>query len=973
MAEKYSKATQIGATGTGKGGRIYNTQKKAGVTFKGSAKDLKFNPQQAANSEKADKQYEQALERQFSVERGDLKRRQQAESIELDAQQNSNIGKTRLEHSVESDNLKRDQLWEESSMKLEQGHEIAQMDLDRSELSAKAQFSQNRTKFFGTAIQGLLDFAGTMSELRLKEAETIELAEQPISFGASPESVQRKVDANNIQSAGIQAGIDVAAGDQFLQEDLNGPYSDAAAFNNTRSLNAKEAIMGLDGRIQDLASQDAPVVLPDGRTIRPSEAKSSTDHQSIRMAYGSIALSQSGWNELPAVERAEVAREALQVMNTAGVEASRAYGKQRQEERAAVAFEVFAASYSTGDREGGADVGKDTRTYLNELFKTNKYPSRKSANDAGFQEIISFLEYQEDGDALKALLTEPKFIGSDGKPGPAFETTYGLDIQKAIDRIDQSKSSRDSNRRTANNNRVLEITQQRHEQLIDAGNDPERIQQIEQQTLQELSAIPGKQSIELQQRIRKDGLRNNDNVYFDFQQKIASKDPDVSEAEIQDAFDAGVITSAQWADLNKQLVTSIEKRAALVKPYDKLIADAATTSVENFGNLGTMNDLSFESKASIYIDNTKLRYKSALADFLQDNEGGNVKLPDVQAFLAGEKNKFENELEKILKAASNDAGILNKGNPVFPMFGARNDFSPTVAEIVHPNTGRKVRDLTGVLSTFFLTEDGKSVNVDDVAFNNVNPFHDRILTKQEMADALQAYEAGEPMPGRVQGIARNLGISSRNLIKQQAEGQQNHGVTRALERIDRERETSSPSAQSNANAMRSLSAENLAILERTDSTPAMRRRVMNQLIPSGQPGTFQNMYLLAKEAGAKYPELVAAQWQLESASGTAVSGTNNFFGMKASGSESATAKATQEVFNGQTITTTANFKNYRTPYEAVEDLVNRWYMDYKSYRGVNNASSAIEAAQMLGNQNYATDPKYSQKLIRVLSDNGFSL
>ena len=43
MAEKYSKATQVGATGTGKGGRIYDTQKKATVTYKGSAKDLKFS------------------------------------------------------------------------------------------------------------------------------------------------------------------------------------------------------------------------------------------------------------------------------------------------------------------------------------------------------------------------------------------------------------------------------------------------------------------------------------------------------------------------------------------------------------------------------------------------------------------------------------------------------------------------------------------------------------------------------------------------------------------------------------------------------------------------------------------------------------------------------------------------------------------------------------------------------------------
>lgn len=966
MAEKYSKATQVGATGTGKGGRIYDTQKKATVTYKGSAKDLKFSAQQAANTEKADKQRAQALEREFLVERGELKRRQDAETIELEAQQKADAGLSKLESQVEADDLEREQLWEKSSMELEHGHELAQMDLARTELSARAQFQQTRTKFIGTAIQGLIDFGGTMAKVRLQQQETLELAEQPISFGASPASVQRKIDADNIQTTGIQAGIDVADGDPYLQEDLNSGYADASAFNSTRALDARQSVMQLDGAIQDLKAQDAPVVLPDGRTIRPSEARTSTDLQAIHMAYGSIALINSGWNELPAVERAEVAKEALQIINTAGVEASRLFAKRRQEERLAVALELFAASYATGDRKGGANVGELTRTYLNKVFQSNKYISRKSANDAGIKEIIAFLEFQEDGDALKALLKEPKFIGSDGKPGPAFETTYGKEIQAAIDRIDQSKVSREQNRRRVAEFRVLEITQQRHDALLAAGNDPERIQQIEEDALRQLSAIPGKKSIELQQKIRKDGLRNNDNVYFDFQQKIAAKDPDVSETEIQEAFDAGVITSTQWADLNEQLVTSIEKRAALVKPYDKLIKDLAKASVENFGNIGTMNDLSFESKAATYIANTDLRYRSALADFLQDNEG-NVTATDVQTFLAGEKNKFEKELQAIITAAE---GVTE--NPAFPMFGARDDFTPTVTEIIHPNTGRKVRDLTGALSTFFLNKDGESVNMDDDAFNNVNPFHDRILTKKQMAEALKAYEAGEPITGRTAAIARNLGMSTRNLIKQQAEGQQLYGVTRELNRIDEERQSSSPAAQADATAVLSLSAEDAAILERTDSTSAMRRRVMNRLVPSGQPGTFQNMYLLAKEAGAKFPELVAAQWQLESAGGTAVSGTNNFFGMKALGGESSTLKATQEVINGQTITTSANFKNYRTPYEAVEDLVQRWYMDYKSYRGVNNASSAAQAAQMLRDQGYATDPQYVQKLIRVMADNGFS-
>ena len=43
-------------------------------------------------------------------------------------------------------------------------------------------------------------------------------------------------------------------------------------------------------------------------------------------------------------------------------------------------------------------------------------------------------------------------------------------------------------------------------------------------------------------------------------------------------------------------------------------------------------------------------------------------------------------------------------------------------------------------------------------------------------------------------------------------------------------------------------------------------------------GTFQSVYSMAQRSGAKFPELVAAQWKLESAGGTALSGTNNFFG-----------------------------------------------------------------------------------------------
>ena len=126
-------------------------------------------------------------------------------------------------------------------------------------------------------------------------------------------------------------------------------------------------------------------------------------------------------------------------------------------------------------------------------------------------------------------------------------------------------------------------------------------------------------------------------------------------------------------------------------------------------------------------------------------------------------------------------------------------------------------------------------------------------------------------------------------------------------------------------------------------------------------------YAMAQNSGAKYPELVAAQFALESDWGRALSAQNNFFGIKATKNESATLSKTQEVYGGVTVNTAGRFKNFATPQDAVNHLVTQWYKDYKSYRGVNNAASAFAAADMLRAEGYATDPRYSFKLKRLLN------
>jgi flagellum-specific peptidoglycan hydrolase FlgJ len=132
--------------------------------------------------------------------------------------------------------------------------------------------------------------------------------------------------------------------------------------------------------------------------------------------------------------------------------------------------------------------------------------------------------------------------------------------------------------------------------------------------------------------------------------------------------------------------------------------------------------------------------------------------------------------------------------------------------------------------------------------------------------------------------------------------------------------------------------------------------------PQEFTNTWEGIEAAAKAAGAKFPEVVAAQWALESAFGTALSGKNNYFGIKGTG----TVKTTWEDYGNGPVTIKASFKDFATPYDCVNHLVTQWYKDYKGYKGVNRATSREDCAYLLKREGYATDPIYSQKLIRLM-------
>lgn len=129
--------------------------------------------------------------------------------------------------------------------------------------------------------------------------------------------------------------------------------------------------------------------------------------------------------------------------------------------------------------------------------------------------------------------------------------------------------------------------------------------------------------------------------------------------------------------------------------------------------------------------------------------------------------------------------------------------------------------------------------------------------------------------------------------------------------------------------------------------------------------TWQGVASLAKAEGAKWPQLVAAQWALESDWGSKPSGKHNYFGLKGKG----TTRTTTEVVDGQEVKIEAAFLDFDSLAACVKYLVSRWYRDWDGYEGINRAATIQAAADQLRVQGYATDPQYPSKLMDLVSRN----
>lgn len=135
---------------------------------------------------------------------------------------------------------------------------------------------------------------------------------------------------------------------------------------------------------------------------------------------------------------------------------------------------------------------------------------------------------------------------------------------------------------------------------------------------------------------------------------------------------------------------------------------------------------------------------------------------------------------------------------------------------------------------------------------------------------------------------------------------------------------------------------------------------------------FKTIVDAASKAGDPHPEVVAAQWALESGWGKKQSGKYNFFGIKATGNEPGTTVKTREVVRGQSVIVNAKFKDYASLEDGIADRVGFVKRNPRYTKaGYYDAKTPFEAASALQRGGYATDPEYARLVSNIIKGAGF--
>ncbi len=202
-------------------------------------------------------------------------------------------------------------------------------------------------------------------------------------------------------------------------------------------------------------------------------------------------------------------------------------------------------------------------------------------------------------------------------------------------------------------------------------------------------------------------------------------------------------------------------------------------------------------------------------------------------------------------------------------------------------------------------------------------------------------------------------------------GQRVHGASPLPPRPDMKSNTTGLKQQSQDKAPRVSKLSDLS-QKYPDTSFVVRRSASGVASKLERQRAFNIVIAAARDCGEPFPEVLAAQWALESSWGRIESGKNNLFGIKARRGEPSTEVVThEEDSRGQRERTTARFRDYDSVVEGVMARVELTRRNpVYAQHGYFTATTSRQAVQALKAAGYATDGGYVQLIVGVLKSMG---
>lgn len=698
-------------------------------------------------------------------------------AIDRTKQEQLKAAQANEQERVKSNALKRQQALDDGMLKGKQTYEKAELAFNNSKDNAKLSLVKGLASLSSSAAGALGEWATNAKEKADYEAELDEAGGWLNSGGSvvvpdentggvtsttGGEDLTEAVSAEHrdeeLQADAVNtAAVDVSR-DPELQEQIRKPTANLQATNNIQSGNVHVAATNVPAYVGDMMDTGVLVKLPDGRIIPANAAQTRQELTAVAMALVKQFAVENGISVSGASREAAIKTFIPAAKNAVVSEVNRRTAAARQasfdERKQAARTSAFS------NLDAGGSVADSWNTLSNAYYSSGAFGgNRTAANDAAIKDLAENLAARGDIAGLEALADTPKYIDSNGKPGPKIGTTYSTLIETAKRKAQRIKAGDRSyaegeakaDLQEANNTFIESITNATTPEQVAAAHE------AYEATLKGLGT-PEARAEYLKQR----GIPNNRNplAYGDMVDRIAGGET-LTQAEIDSAVGSGLISSAQGNELKGMNGAGLEAQGAALKPVRpqiKAIASAAANGI--LAEKKVPPDASKAASVAIAAD-IEQRMTAHLSNLLKSD-------PDMtQGQLVQEAQDW---------AAKNGASLGNgvtwdpesysvKG---YNYAGTVSTEQATARTWTNPATGKKGVVLSGLSVTQL-----ESLQYDNNINNDIDAAKDRILTKDEMTSSLKAVINGNPdgIHPRVKAIADMLDMTPQLLISLQAKAQ----------------------------------------------------------------------------------------------------------------------------------------------------------------------------------------------------------